>query len=48
MGNGEAKEIIGTTYGHELRGGMLVGGGGAGRVGIKERVKYGCKSASAL
>ena len=27
MGNGEAKEHICTTHGHELRGGMLVGGG---------------------
>ena len=25
-GNGEAKECIGMTHGHELRGGMLVGG----------------------
>ena len=28
MGNGEAKELICTTHGHELRGrGMLEGGG---------------------
>ena len=26
MGNGEAKELICMTHGHELRGGMLVGG----------------------
>ena len=32
VGNGEAKELIGTTYGHELRGeGMLVGGGESGQ-----------------
>ena len=27
MGNGEAKELIYTTHGHELRGGMMVGMG---------------------
>ena len=27
MGNGEAKELMCTTHGHELRGGMLEGGG---------------------
>ena len=27
IGNGEAKELICMTHGHELRGGMLVGGG---------------------
>ena len=27
VGNGEAKELICTTHGHELGGGMLVGGG---------------------
>ena len=26
MGNGEAKELICTTHGHELTGAMLVGG----------------------
>ena len=26
VGNGEAKEVICTTHGHELRGGMMVGG----------------------
>ena len=26
IGNGEAKEFICMTHGHELRGGMLVGG----------------------
>ena len=31
MGNGEAKELICTTYGHELRGEMLVGDGVQGR-----------------
>ena len=28
MGNGESKELICITHGHELREGMLVGGGG--------------------
>ena len=27
MGNGENKELTYMTHGHELRGGMLVGGG---------------------
>ena len=27
MGNGESKELMCTTHGHEQRGGMLVGGG---------------------
>ena len=31
IGNGEAKELICTTHGHELKGGMLVGGGLQGR-----------------
>ena len=36
MRNGEAKELIRTTHGHELRGqGMQVGGVGAGQRGIK-------------
>ena len=36
IGNRELKELICTTHGHELRGGMLKGGGkGAGLRGIK-------------
>ena len=35
MGNGEAKELICTTHGHELRWGIAGGGGGAGWRGIK-------------
>ena len=31
MGNGEAKEFMCMTHGHELRGGMLVGGAVQGR-----------------
>ena len=31
MGNVEAKELIGMTHGHELKGGMEVGGGVQGR-----------------
>ena len=31
MGNGEAKELICMTHGHELRWGMMVGGGMQGR-----------------
>ena len=37
MGNGEAKELICNTHGHELRWGMLDGGDGAGRKAIKGR-----------
>ena len=34
IGNGEAEELIGTTYGHELReGGILEGGRVQGRGG---------------
>ena len=42
MGNGEAKELICTTHGHELLGGrMLEGvGDGAGRKGIKGRKNW--------
>ena len=39
-GNGETKELICTTHGHELRwgpGGVLVGGGGAGQRGKRRR-----------
>ena len=35
MGNGEAKELICTTHGHELREGNAGGRGGAGWRGIK-------------
>ena len=31
IGNVEAKELICTTHGHELKGGMLMGGGVQGR-----------------
>ena len=31
IGNGEAKELICTTHGHELRGGLLVGQGVQGK-----------------
>ena len=31
IGNGEAKELICMTYGHELKGRMQVGGGIQGR-----------------
>ena len=34
-GNGEAKELICTTHGHELRRGNAGGRGGAGQRGIK-------------
>ena len=40
MGNGEAKELVCTTHGHELMaGGGELEGGGAGWRGIKGR-KY--------
>ena len=35
MGNGEAKELICTTHGHELRRGTAGGVGGAGQRGYK-------------
>ena len=35
MGNREVKELICTTHGHELRGGMLEGWGVWGGGGIK-------------
>ena len=35
IGNGEGKELICTTHGHELRGGMWGGGGSTGQRGIK-------------
>ena len=42
MGNGEAKEPICTTHGHELRSGKNAGGwGDAGWRGIKGRKKMG-------
>ena len=41
MRNGEAKECIRTTHGHELRWGNAGGRGGAGWRGIKERKNMG-------
>ena len=40
MGNVEAKELIYTTHGHELRWGNAGGRGGTGRRGIKGRKKW--------
>ena len=40
-GNGEAKELICTTHGHELRRGNAGGSGCTGRRGIKGRKKMG-------
>ena len=37
MGNGEAKELICTIHGHELRWGNSGRRGGAGRRGVKGR-----------
>ena len=33
IGNGEAKQLVCTTHGYELRGGILEGGGVQGRGG---------------
>ena len=41
IGNGEAKEFICKTYGHELRWGNIGGRGGAGLRGIKGSKKMG-------
>ena len=41
MGNGEAKELIFTNHGHELRGRNAGGRQGAGWRGIKGRLKNG-------
>ena len=41
MGNGEAKELICITHGHELRGGNDGGRGGSGQRAIKGRKKMG-------
>ena len=42
IGNKEAKELICTTHGHELRGwGLLEGGGCAGRRGYKREKNIG-------
>ena len=41
IGNGEAKELICTTYVHELSGGIAGGREWSGRKGIKERKKMG-------
>ena len=40
MGNGEAKEFICMTHGHELSGGNVDGRGGAEQRGIKGRTKW--------
>ena len=40
MGNGEAKELICMTHGHERRGGMVEGGGLQGRGGLRGRNKW--------
>ena len=40
MGNGEAKELICMTHGHELRWGNAGRRGGTGWRGIKERKKW--------
>ena len=41
MGNGEAKELICTTHGHELSGGNAAARGGTGQTEIKGRKKNG-------
>ena len=41
MGNGQAKELIGMTHGHELRWGNASGREFAGQRGIKGRKKMG-------
>ena len=41
IGNGEAKELIYMTHGHELRGVNADGEGSAGQRGIKVRKKKG-------
>ena len=41
MGNREAKELLCTTHGHELRWGNAGGRGVAGRRGIKAEEKNG-------
>ena len=41
MGNGEAKELICMTHGHELRWGNTGGSVGAGKRGIKGSKKMG-------
>ena len=40
MGNGEAKELICTTHGHEVRWGNAGGLGGAGQRRVKERKNW--------
>ena len=40
MGNGEAKELICMTHGHELKWGNDGGRGGTGQRGIKGRKKW--------
>ena len=41
MGNGEVKELICTTHGHELRWGNAGGKGSTAQKGIKGREKNG-------
>ena len=41
MANGEAKELICTTHGHELRGRRLLEGGGCNTEGDKREKKMG-------
>ena len=41
IGNGEAKELICMTHGHEIRGGNAGGRGSAGQKGVKGRGKMG-------
>ena len=43
MGNGEAKELICVTYGHELRGGGCCGEDARGRGCARQRGKKGRK-----
>ena len=40
MGNGEAKELICMTHGHELRRGMLAGGGYRAEGNKREKKKW--------
>ena len=45
MGNGEAKELVGMTHGHEVRWGNAGGSWGTAQRGIKGKKKWdNCKS----
>ena len=44
MGNGESKELICTTHGHELRWGNVGGRWGTGQRGIKGKKWDNCNS----